>query len=291
MDKLYIILLNYNGYEDTFDCINSIKECEKRLNYEIVVVDNCSTDDSYSKLEKIDDIKLIKAKSNDGFATGNNIGIKYALSQKAKYVLLLNNDTIDTKDSIYKMIDKMNNEMDIAVLGCRIMYYDNKELINYYGGTINWNKGTVSMYGYKEKYKEDGKKFFYCDYITGCCMLIRTDILENTGLLPEEYFMYYEDVDFCAKVKQNGYKLAVLGDSFIFHRTSSSSGGEGSPFAIEWNTRNRLVFMKKYKFKMHSYVYFYISRILVGFKYLIHGEKKKLAAMIKGIKNGNKNKR
>ena len=284
MDKVYIILLNYNGYDDTIDCINSINNNEKKLNYEIVVVDNASTDNSYEKLKKIKGIKLIKNKKNNGFASGNNIGIKYALSKNAKYVLLLNNDTIDTKDSIYKVQEKMINTNNVDIMSCRIMYYDNKDLINYYGGFINWFKGTVVMQNYKETYDKKLDNFFYCDYITGCFMFIDTRIFKKTGLLPEEYFMYYEDVDFCAIAKNKGYKLAVYGDSYIYHKASSSSGGEGSPFAIEWNTRNRLKFMKKYNFSFFSYLFFYLSRIIVAFKYIIKGKNKELKAMMRGLK-------
>lgn len=291
VDKLYIILLNYNGYEDTVDCINSINVSEKNLDYEIVVVDNCSTDDSYSKLQKVENIKLIKNSSNSGFAAGNNLGINYALNNHAKYVLLLNNDTIDTLDSIYKLKQKMDSDVDVGVLGCRVMYNDNKELINYYGGSIDWFKGTAIMGNYKKKYVSIEDNYFYCEYITGCCMLIRTSILEKTGLLPEEYFMYYEDVDFCVRVKECGYKLAVYGDSYIYHKTSSSSGGEGSPFAIEWNTKNRLVFMKKYNFKFKSYLFFYVTRFLIGIKYIIKGQKEQLKAMRRGIRNYKKEKK
>lgn len=284
MNKLYIILLNYNGYQDTIDCIDSINKCEKKLDYEIVVVDNCSTDDSYNKLKKVKNIKLIKNPVNNGFSAGNNLGIKYALEQNAEYVLLLNNDTIDTVDSIYKMLEKIKSDESVGILGCRIMYYDNKNLINYYGGSIDWFKGTAIMHNYKKEYQETQNNYFYCEYVTGCSMLIRTSILDKTGLLPEEYFMYYEDVDFCAKAKESGYKLAVTGDSYIYHKASSASGGEGNPFAIEWNTRNRLLFMKKYNFKFRSYLFFYLTRIIVGMKYIIKGKNKHFKSMRKGIK-------
>lgn len=285
MNKLYIILLNYNGFDDTVECINSIKECEKKLDYEIVIVDNCSTDNSYDKLKKIKDITLIKSDYNNGFAAGNNIGIKYALDNNAEYVLLLNNDTIDTTDALYMLQKKIESDPDVGAISSRIMYYDNKELINFNGGSINWFKGTVVMNNNKKKYIENQSDYFYCEYLIGCCMLIRTSIFNKTDLLPEEYFMYYEDVDFCVKIINSGYKLAVYEKPYIYHKTSSSSGGEGSPFAIEWNTRNRLLFMKKYNFKIKSYLFFYLTRIIIGLKYLFTGKFKQLKAMIKGINN------
>lgn len=113
MEKIMIILLNYNNYKDTIECINSIKQntSENNFIYEIVVVDNKSTNESLAKLKEIEGITLIEANENAGFSAGNNIGIKYALDNKSEYILLLNNDTIITKDSIDKMYLELKNIM------------------------------------------------------------------------------------------------------------------------------------------------------------------------------------
>ena len=125
--------------------------------------------------------------------------------------------------------------------------------------------------------------------MTGCCMLIKRKVFKEVGLLPEEYFMYYEDVDFCAQVQKAGYKLGVCLDSVIYHKESSSSGGAGSAFAIQWNTRNRLIFIKKYKcYWILTKMFFYITRGLVIAKYIIKGQKEQLKAVIIGIREGRK---
>lgn len=292
MEKISIILLNYNGVKDTKECINSIitnQENNKQFNYDIIVVDNNSSDNSIVELKKIDYIKLIELKNNGGFAFGNNIGIKYALDNGADYIFLLNNDTIITKDCISKLYNEIKKHEDIGIIGARVMFYDNKNLINYYDGKINWFKGTATINGKSKIYKEKNKQFIYTNFMTGCCMLIRRKVLDKVGLLPEEYFMYYEDVDFCVQVQKAGYKLGVCLDSIIYHKESSSSGGAGSPFAIQWNTRNRLIFIKKYKcYGILTKLFFYATRVLVMLKYFIKGQREQLKAIIIGINEGRK---
>lgn len=291
MEKIMIILLNYNNYKDTIECINSIKQntSENNFKYEIVVVDNKSTNESLSELKKIEGITLIQASENAGFSAGNNIGIKYAIKNKSEYILLLNNDTIITKNSINKMFLELKKHTDIEIISARIMYWDNKNLINCCGGEIDYFKGTAVIYGKGKEYKEANQEFTYTKFVTGCCMLMKTSLVEEIGFLPEEYFMYYEDVDFCAKVQQKGYKIGVCLSSIIYHKESAASGGGESPFAIEWNTRNRIIFINKYKcYGILTKLFFYSTRIIVGIKYKLKHKRESLKALKKGIIEGRK---
>ena len=291
MEKIMIILLNYNNYKDTIECINSIKQntSENNFKYEIVVVDNKSTNESLSELKKIEGITLIQASENAGFSAGNNIGIKYAIENKSEYILLLNNDTIVTKNSINKIYLKLKKHTDIGIMSARIMYWDNKDLINCCGGEIDYFKGTAVIYNKGKEYKEDNQEFTYKKFVTGCCMLMKTSLVEEIGFLPEEYFMYYEDVDFCAKVQQKGYKIGVCLSSIIYHKESAASGGGENPFAIEWNTRNRIIFINKYKcYGILTKLFFYSTRIIVGIKYKLKHKRESLKALKKGIIEGRK---
>jgi GT2 family glycosyltransferase len=116
-------------------------------------------------------------------------------------------------------------------------------------------------------------------------MLIRKEVFEKIGYLPEEYFMYYEDVDFCINASKH-FKLAAYGKSEIYHKVSASSGGQESPFAIKWNTRNRIIFIDKYCNKYKVKLFFYLSRIIVLIKYLLKGKATLCKALINGIKEG-----
>lgn len=291
MDKIAIILLNYNNYRDTIECITSIKENIdiNNFKFEIIVVDNKSTNESIDRLKKVDGITLIQANENAGFSAGNNLGIKYALNNQADYILLLNNDTIITKDSINKMYISLNKHTDIGLMSCRIMYYEDKNLINYCGGRINYFKGTAEFYNKGKEYISSGNDFIYTEVATGCCMLMKSELIKEVGLLPEEYFMYYEDVDFCAKVQKNGYRIGVCLDAVIYHKESASSGGKESPFAIQWNTRNRIIFINKYKcYGALTKLFFYSTRFIVLIKYKLKHQEENIKALKNGITEGRK---
>lgn len=288
-DSVYIILVNYNGVNDTIACIESIKKNEHNCEYKIIVVDNNSTDNSVEILSKNQDIHFIESHANNGFAIGNNIGIDYALKDGADYILLLNNDTIITENSISKLLNALKQNEDIGIVGCRIMYDDNKELINYCGGRFNWYKGITVHEHYKQKFNNDMPECMDTEFITGCCMLITKEVFEKVGYLPEEYFMYFEDADFCMKVRNANYKLKICTNVVIYHKVSSSSGGEYSEFAIKWITRNRLIFLDKYKNYIKgkgTLAFVYFSRFVRYIQYMVMGQKGRAKAILTGIKEG-----
>ena len=239
--KTCIIIVNYNGYKDTIECIESLKK-NINSNYEIIVVDNKSTDKSSELLKKIDGIHFIESDKNGGFSYGNNLGIKYALNNNFDNVILLNNDTIVTPNCFDLMVEKSKIK-DVGIVGNKILYYDDKNKIYAYGGCINRKRGTVELgYNLKENCELENLEV---DFISGCCMLIKRDVFEKIGLLNEEYFMYYEDVEFCLKTSEY-FKLIVINDSVIFHKVSASTGGEANPFAIKYNTNNPKYLLKSF---------------------------------------------
>ncbi|AYD39334.1 glycosyltransferase family 2 protein [Clostridium fermenticellae] len=289
MPLIYIILINYNGYKDTIECVNSLKKINYN-NYRVLIVDNASMNDSLEILKRtLKDCIIIESKKNLGFAGGNNLAIKYALDNNADYILLLNNDTLVEHNFLENMLCSFSKDSSIGLVGCKIMYYPERNIIWYGGGYVDWFKFTGIHY-------EMGKADVKCDaekeinFMTGCSMLIKRDVFEKVGLLSEEYFMYYEDVDFCVRVNDAGYKIWYNPNAVIYHKIGLSAGGEESPFSIKWCTRNRILFMNKYKNKVSkaefifSRLFFYVTRIIRYFQYKFQGRSDKAKAIIDGIK-------
>lgn len=290
MKLIYIVLVNYNGYKDTIECINSLKKISYK-NYKIVIVDNASSDDSLNILkQEINDCVIIESEKNLGFAGGNNLGIKYALDHNAYYIMLLNNDTLVEMDFLDNMLNSFNKDDRIGLVGCKIMYYPEKNIIWYGGGYIDWFKFIGAHYEMRQVDRGQCDKEKEIDFMTGCCMLIKKEVFEKIGLLPEDYFMYFEDVDFCMKVKNAKYKIWYNPKAVIYHKVGLSSGGEESCFSIEWCTRNRFVFMNKYKNNVSRFnftlskIYFYSTRFIRYFQYILNGKRDKANAIIKGIR-------
>jgi GT2 family glycosyltransferase len=278
MPLVYIILLNYNEFNDTIECVKSLEKINYR-NFKIIVIDNASMNNSIVYLKQsLKQCIIIEAHENLGFAHGNNIGIKYAIENGAEYVLLLNNDTLVDSYFLDNMIDSFYKYKNVGVVGSKIMYYPNKNIIWYGGGFIDWFRFLAVHFGTGEidKGQYDFEK--EVDFMTGCCMLIKKEVFRKIGFLPNEYFMYFEDVDFCVRVKNIGYKILYNPNAIIYHKVGLSGGGEGSAFSVKWNTRNRIIFMNKYKNKVSklkfvlSNIFFYSTRLM---KYIVFALKSK----------------
>lgn len=288
--KVFIILLNYNGYKDTIEAVESLENITYK-NYEIVIVDNDSTDNSFEMLkEKLNNKHhLIPSGKNNGFAFGNNVGIKFALENGADYVLLINNDTTVEEDFLDHLVYSIEKDEKIGISTGLILNYYDKNKIWFDGGELNWDK----FYGYhineNKLLSEVNLKQRDITFATGCLMLIKSDVINKIGLLPEEYFMYYEDVDFCANLQNNNYKIYYNPKSIIYHKISAASGEAESPFAVEWNNRNRIKFMKKYKNNVTKYkyvkslLYFYCTRFIKIVEYAVKGRFDKVKSLLKGI--------
>ncbi|MBK1813889.1 glycosyltransferase family 2 protein [Clostridium sp. YIM B02505] len=289
-----IILVNYNGEKDTVECIKSIENCVNQDNYNIIIVDNKSKEDSVKYIEQniTDKCILIKSDKNLGFAGGNNIGIKYALDHGADYIALLNNDTIVETDFIAENIQVFNKYEDAGIVGCRINYFSDKDISWYEGGYLDWDRYLGVHYGCNGIESMNFKADSEITFVTGCFMLIKRQVFAKTGLLPEEYFMYMEDVDFCAKVLDCKFKIIYNPNCIIYHKVSMSSGGQGSAFELRYINRNRIIFSKKYrnrystKKKIKNDIKFYLAKIFRTAEYFIKADNEKARAIISGVIEG-----
>jgi len=242
--KVGIVLLNWNGLEDTLECINSLNMLSY-TNYVIIVVDNNSDEDISPLEEKYSDVVVIKNKSNDGFAKGNNIGIKRASELGCDYIWILNNDTVVATDSLDELVKVMDADSKIGAVTNLIYYYDDKKLAWFAGGFIK--NGTPGHLGY---FKEIDLKTLSdeTDYLSGCSFLARTEALNSVEGFDEKYFCYSEDVDISLRMKEIGYKLAFSKYAIVWHKVSKSAGKTHSPIKEYYKARNNIYFLNKNKY-------------------------------------------
>ncbi len=243
--KVAIIIVNWNGLKDTIECIESVKKIDYP-DYEIIVIDNGSEKFDADILEKkfSSEIGIIRNKENLGFAGGNNIGIRYALENGADFVLLLNNDTVVDKGFLSEMIRVASLDNRIGAVGPKIYFYSEINKIWFAGGKINkiLTKGEMIGYGEIDQGRYDTEK--ETDFITGCCLLVKREVFEKIGLLSEEYFVYYEDTDWCLRARKSGFKCVYAPKAEIWHKASIGLG-LGSPAYIYYNIRNGLLMAER----------------------------------------------
>lgn len=246
LPKVIIIVLNYNGLDDTLDCLESLRKNDY-TNYEVIVVDNHSTGNDVKIItEKYGDYlqTIIVNDYNYGFSGGNNVAINYSLQRNADVVLLLNNDTVVEPDFLTKLVEANKKFPEASILTPMINFYSNKSSIWSAGGRISKIRASGFPYGYNEE-DINFRKNIFCTFASGCCMYIRREVFIKIGLLDENYFLYLEDTDFCYRASQACFKILYVGRSMIYHKVQSTTARENSLLPIYYSLRNRLYFAKK----------------------------------------------
>jgi GT2 family glycosyltransferase len=263
------IILNWNGWDDTFACIESCLNL-KSDDVKIIVVDNASnTDRSGELLQRFPEISFIQTAANLGFAGGNNLGIRHALAQGADYVWLLNNDTVVDPAALAELLKVAQSDATIGMVGSKIVYYDNPRLLWYAGAVLDFN--TPWQMHHRGLGQEDVGQYNDSEetgFVTGCSLLARREMLAEIGLLDEGYFLYFEDSDLNIRAKKAGWKLFYSPASLVYHKVSLSMGGSDSPLMRYYYSRNFLYFVNKHfpvKFAS-SLVYDIYEHVLVNVK-------------------------
>ncbi len=242
-DLVCIILVNYNGYEDTKECVESILECHYS-NYKIIIVDNASKDTHALKNDSFlnEHCEIIYSPNNDGFSEGNNIGIQAAEKYDPKYVLLLNNDTVVLPDFLNELVMAAQSEPNVAITTSIINYYYNKDKSWYNYGNYNRALGYTTMVTSNDKIPN---KPFPISFSTGCFMLISYEFIKNCGMLSNDYFLYSEDTEYCMRAIKGGYKMLCVPKVLIYHKVNASTG-TGSKMQQYYLVRNYLIVAKEY---------------------------------------------
>jgi len=297
----YIIILNWNGWKDTVECLESVFRL-KHDNYRVIVCDNASTDGSieyikswaegqldiyvpqdnplrqlsfppvsktipYKQYERKDaesggniednnyPLIIIQTGDNLGFAGGNNVGLKYAIAQgDFAYIWLLNNDTVVEARALSALVKRMQEKPNAGICGSTLMYYNDPKKIQALGGA-KYNKWLATVKhidsNYNSKHITDtGSIEDKIDYVVGASMHISKKYIDEIGLLSEDYFIYFEEIDWAIRAKGK-FEIAYAPDSFVYHKEGASIGtssqlNERSDLSDYYNIRNRVLITKKY---------------------------------------------
>jgi len=234
--KVAVLLVNYNGERYISQCVESIR-AQSYKNFDIILVDNHSTDKSIDIImNQYHDVKLIRRYKNEGFAFGNNVGIRYAIQNGYDYILLLNVDTEVDKKLIEVLLKYASN--DTAVIP--IIYSDRTHNnVCYAGGYLDLITGLADG-----AYLRHANKISDVTFMSGCCMLIHKNIWHKIGDFDEKYFLYYEDVDLCLRMTNHHVKMLYVPETWVYHKV----GFRGMrKHEVYYMMRNQLYFMKKFK--------------------------------------------
>lgn len=258
--RLAVVILNYNTPGDTIACLKSLKQAKlpKGLHVETTLVDNASTDDSVDLIKsKFPEVRLIENITNQGFAGGNNVGIKAALEENPTHILLLNPDTLVDQDFFVSILNSAITNPKVGIVTPLIYFAKGYEFHQKYAkselGKVVWSAGGqldwANVYGTNAHVDEVDKGQFKqikdTDFATGACMLIRRQVIDQIGLLNQNYFLYLEDLEFCQRAKRAGWRIVFDPSIKIWHKVSQSSG-IGSSLNDYFITRNRLLFGLRY---------------------------------------------
>jgi len=264
--SVLIQLLNFNSEQDTIACLASLEKLAY-ANYEILVIDNGSQNASIKAIrEAYPLIQIHTNPQNLGFAAGNNVGLRYAAIHNHKYTLLLNNDTVVDPDFLGTLVDVAETSSRVAMLGPTIYYYDLPNTIWSAGGRIDRLTGQTEMIGLGETDQDfAGSGPREVDFITGCALLVRMSACDQIGFLDPRFFLYYEEVEWCARASAAGYLIYHIPASKIWHKISPESRAS-SPLVHYYMTRNRLLFLKAARLGwqawMHTLLFEYARTML-----------------------------
>jgi GT2 family glycosyltransferase len=292
-----VIILNWNGYKDTIECLESLSESYYQ-NFEIFLADNASTDISIDQIKEwikihnnsnsrkifLQDnqytpeashnsikLHLIENSENYGFAKGNNIAANTALQSKTDYILFLNNDTIVEKDFLSNMMSFFGKYSEFSAATPQIRYFDSPQIIWNCGGKLKWPGSRKYFFDGKPSSDLPHKEFLEISFVTGCALMVKSDVLRKFGLLSEDFFFGEEDFEYSLRLRKNRIKTACVLNSVIYHKVNSSISKTSELVIgkIFIHYLNRFINLRNYfsAFGWQIWRYSYLTYILLLLKF------------------------
>ena len=299
MKSIAVVLVDWNGVEVTKECITSLMKVDTSFidRFQIIVVDNGSHVPVKDILdEEFNDIVYISSSINQGFAGGNNLGIRYAIENEFTYTLLLNNDTTVATDFLKPLFEALDGNTNIAAAQPKIYFAHNRSLLWNAGNKFDRFFGTTSSRGYNEIDKRQYDQPATMPWLTGCCILLRNEVLKQNAptLLNEQFKTYFEDIELSFRLRKAGYELMYVPSSKIWHIAGYSAErnqdkeGKKFPEVVYLHTRNKIWIARAYSLpqtRLLAMFWQYAYCLLLLTYYAIKGRWKKYSKVIQAMQD------
>lgn len=279
-----IITINCNQLDVTLEFLRSTRKLVY-TNYEIIVVDNASTQDPTEVISsRYPEVKLIRNHKNLGFSDGNNVGIEQA---KGDFYFIVNNDTEVTPTLLDKLIEPFLYDNKVGMVSPKIHYFSHPNIIQYAGySKINPYTGRNQPFGFKQEDHGQFDNAGYTAYAHGAAMMVKKEVVETVGMLPSIFFIYYEELDWSEQIRRAGYRIFYQPKALIYHKESITMGKESLAKAYFQN-RNRILFMRRNatRFQFVCFAVFLTVAIMPAkiFQYARRGQFKHITAFFQGL--------
>ncbi len=301
MSRTVVVVVNYNGAEDTAQCVESLLSSSERP--VLVVVDNASDmgglEEAVAPYPKA---KLICSPTNLGFGRGNNLGMRWALSHTdCEFIFLLNNDAMVQPTTLRELQDALASHPEAGIVAPRIVMAEESDVLWYGGGEVDWRKGAAKVPGYRGPANADtAMSARDVSFASGCAMLIRRSVLEQAGGFDPRFFMYEEDLELCLRVQEHGWTIKYVPDAVVLHKGQGSGRAQGEAFVPLWSpknprlpfymfhlTKNRLLNMTTHARGVHALQFgtvFPVVWLLKCIQFLFHGRLDGVHAVLAGVR-------
>ena len=244
--KVSVVLINWNQREHASACLASLQALDYP-NCQVILVDNGSTDDSAALIEaQFPSVLVIRNGANLGFAEGNNVGIRKAIECEAAYVFLLNSDSVVASDALGILVQEAERAERVGMVGPTIYLHQEPGHVWKVGGTVDKLGRAVDL-ARSEPSAVTGGAPRGVDFVTGCAMLVKRDLIERAGLIDARFFAYYEELDWCMRAKRAGFAVLYVPRAKVWHKIDPQARGE-SPRVAYLMSRNRLLFLREQGF-------------------------------------------
>ncbi len=284
-----VLVLNWNGIDDTMECLESLL----RVDYprmEIIVVDNGSTVSPRARIAAaFPTVTILETGINKGFSGGNNDGLRYAMDQGHDYAFVLNNDTTVDPAVLREAVAVAESDTRIGVVGVKILAYDQPDRIWVAYGEVTYRQSLVRLIGF---YSFDDGRFDTqrdVEWVPGTAMLLRRKALQEVGLFDDDFFAYHEDVDWCVRARNLGYRVVFAPKPIIHHKVSRSSGGKGYVTPRQYlASRNMVLFVRKHANVLQKLKFISFQVVALPLQYVVRsftGEQAGVTLKIRGMRD------